>query len=262
MTLIEALPAILPSFAKNLVEYTEHVFKESEIEVLTKHIVKDAGRDSITVQDPNGKIFDIPTGMLIWAAGNTSRPLVRDVKDQLKDVQTERRGLLVDDFLRLRGAEQSVFALGDAAVTGAPPTAQTANQQGRYLATVLEDLARADVLEAKINELQKERPSADRDAEIRRMERKLERSHQAIKPFRFTNRGSMAYIGTEKAIVDLPYGGAHLSAGGFLTGLAWSSAYWSMLFGIRCRASVALDWLHVRVFGRSIESIRPTNSAS
>lgn len=256
VTLIEALPNILPSFSKNLVEFTEHVFKESEIQILTKHIVKDVDEKSVTVQDPNGKIVNIPMGMLVWAAGNTARPLTRDLQEQLKDEQTNRRGLLVDENLRLLGAEESIFAIGDAAATDAPPTAQVANQQGRYLAGIFESLARIDRVEAKLIKTRQQPESAERTSEISRLERKLERTKATLKPFHYTNRGAMAYIGTEQAILDLPYGSVQLSSGGFLTGLAWSSAYWSMLFGIRCRASVALDWLHVRIFGRSIEALR------
>ena len=56
VTLIEALPNILPSFSKGLVEFTEHVFEENEIKILTKHQVKDVDEKSVTVKDPNGNI--------------------------------------------------------------------------------------------------------------------------------------------------------------------------------------------------------------
>lgn len=111
--------------------------------------------------------------------------------------------------------------------------------------------------------------------EIARLERKLKKMLD-ISQFSFTSRGAMAYIGhvswmgppgstrhtdrfadssihtQENAIADLPWGSVQLSSGGVLTGVAWSSAYWSLLFGIRSRTSVALDWLKVRIFGRDL----------
>lgn len=252
VTLIEALPNILPSFNKRLVEFTEHVFKEDAIEVLTKHMVQDADADSVTVKDPNGKLLRIPTGMLVWAAGNTARPLTRDLQSQLKDVQTERRGLVVDDFLRLKGAEDSVFAIGDAAATTCPPTAQVANQQGHYLAYVLESLARIDRIKKKLEATRAQPSSPEQMAEIHRLERKLDRTQTGLKPFHYTNRGAMAYIGNDRGIAEFAHGDSSVSTGGLLTGFLWSSAYWSMLFGLRSRTSVALDWIRVRLYGRDL----------
>jgi NADH:ubiquinone reductase (non-electrogenic) len=41
ITLVEALPSVLPTFSKQLIDYTESTFKESKIEVLTKTMVKE-----------------------------------------------------------------------------------------------------------------------------------------------------------------------------------------------------------------------------
>jgi NADH:ubiquinone reductase (non-electrogenic) len=40
ITLVEALPSVLPMFSKQLIEYTESTFKESKIDILTKTMVK------------------------------------------------------------------------------------------------------------------------------------------------------------------------------------------------------------------------------
>ncbi|CRK40500.1 hypothetical protein BN1723_018778, partial [Verticillium longisporum] len=42
VTLIEALPNVLPSFSKQLIEYTENTFKEEKIDILTKTMHKKA----------------------------------------------------------------------------------------------------------------------------------------------------------------------------------------------------------------------------
>ena len=41
ITLVEALPSVLPTFSKQLIDYTESTFKESKIEILTKTMVKE-----------------------------------------------------------------------------------------------------------------------------------------------------------------------------------------------------------------------------
>ncbi len=41
ITLVEALPSVLPMFSKQLIDYTESTFKESKIEIMTKTMVKE-----------------------------------------------------------------------------------------------------------------------------------------------------------------------------------------------------------------------------
>ncbi|UZJ54116.1 hypothetical protein CBS101457_003436 [Exobasidium rhododendri] len=252
VTLIEALPNILPSFSNRLSGIAAGVFKDNEIEILTKHSVKDADETSVTVKNPEGKEVRIPIGMLVWAAGNTARPLTRDLQGQFKDIQDNRRGIMVDGFLRMKGASD-IFVIGDAAATDAPPTAQVANQQGHYLASVFQQLNRLDILDANLTNLEAQGLTTDGAInDVARAGKKLERSKASLKEFHYTNRGAMAYIGSERAVIEVPFGNTEFSSAGFLTGLAWSSAYWSMLFGIRSRTSVALDWLKVRLFGRDV----------
>lgn len=50
----------------------------------------------VVIKSPEGTTVRIPCGMLVWAAGNTSRPLSRDLMSQLSKAQTERRGIKVD----------------------------------------------------------------------------------------------------------------------------------------------------------------------
>jgi NADH:ubiquinone reductase (non-electrogenic) len=41
ISLVEALPSVLPMFSKQLIDYTESTFRESKIEILTKTMVKE-----------------------------------------------------------------------------------------------------------------------------------------------------------------------------------------------------------------------------
>lgn len=211
------MPTILPMFSEKLAKVTEGVFQDNEIQILTQHMVKEVEEASITVKNDKGEIVKIPFGMLVWAAGNTARPLTRDIQAQIKDRQTNRRGLLVDGYMRLVGAEDSVFVIGDAAATACPPTAQAANQQGRYLATVFAQLARLDSVKQTL-----ECDAAMSHESANRLEKRLERLQAKVLPFEYTSRGAMAYIGHEQAIIQLPFGEMELTSAGVLTGLAVS----------------------------------------
>lgn len=39
LTLVEALPSVLPMFSKELIKYTEKTFKESKIDIMTGTMV-------------------------------------------------------------------------------------------------------------------------------------------------------------------------------------------------------------------------------
>ena len=68
ISLVEALPSVLPMFSKKLVDYTESTFKEAKIDILTKTMVKEIKEKSIVVQGPDGVKREVPCGMVVWAA--------------------------------------------------------------------------------------------------------------------------------------------------------------------------------------------------
>jgi hypothetical protein len=68
ITLVEALPSVLPMFSKALIEYTESTFKEAKIDILTKTMVKEIKEKSVVLQMPDKTIKEVPCGMVVWAA--------------------------------------------------------------------------------------------------------------------------------------------------------------------------------------------------
>lgn len=255
ITLVEALPNVLPTFSKQLIEYTESTFKANRINVLTKTMVKEVGDKHITVQDADKSTRNLPYGLLVWATGNTLRPVTRSLIDKLTDVQTNKRGLLVDDYLNVLGAP-GVFGIGDATATKYAPTAQAASQQGKYLARILNANAKVEALQQDLDEMQAKMqgPGAG-DAELTRAaEAKYKQLQKAsrMRPFEYSHQGSLAYIGSDKAIADLPFFNGNLATGGVATFLFWRSAYISTLFSLRNRSLVILDWIKVRLFGRDV----------
>ncbi|CAK9786607.1 FAD/NAD(P)-binding domain-containing protein [Cutaneotrichosporon oleaginosum] len=248
ITLIEALPNVLPAFSKELIRYTESTFKENKIEVLTRTMVKDVGQKSVLVQDANKEEREIPYGLLVWATGNTSRPITRNLLAKLPNIQTQRRGIVVDDYLSMLGAD-GVFAIGDCTATQYAPTAQVASQQGQYLAQVFGRIGLKAKYERRLAKL---RASGEATPDkIENVVKKLNRVSK-ITPFHYSHQGSLAYIGSEKAIADLPLFNGNVASGGGAAMLFWRSAYVSTLYSVRNRTLVMADWLKVKLFGRDV----------
>ncbi|TBU57261.1 NADH dehydrogenase [Dichomitus squalens] len=249
ITLVEALPSVLPSFSKQLIDYTESTFKEAKIDILTKTMVKEVKEKSVVLQMPDKSIVEVPCGLVVWAAGNTLRNVTRDLMAKLPEAQNNRRGITVDECMRMAGTDGSIFAVGDCTATTYAPTAQVASQQGAYLARVLGQLAKRDNLEYRLNELDAA-PEAEKQ-EREQAEKRLAKLEK-LRPFKYSHQGSLAYIGSDKAIADLPFFNGNLATGGVATFLFWRSAYLSTLFSMRNRTLVATDWLKVKFFGRDV----------
>ncbi|KAJ3969774.1 NADH dehydrogenase [Lentinula raphanica] len=257
ISLVEALPSVLPMFSKQLIEYTESTFKESKIDILTKTMVKEVKDKSVVLQMPDKSIKEVPCGMVVWAGGNKGRKITQDLMAKYPSVQTNRRGLSVDDHLRLAGADGSIFAIGDCTSTSYAPTAQVASQQGAYLARVFAQMAKKTTLEEKLNQMEGSIPTVT-DAEAKdRLSSEIEATKKSIanikfRPFHYSHQGSLAYIGSDKAIADLPFANGNIASAGVATFLFWRSAYLSTLFSLRNRTLVANDWIITKIFGRDL----------
>ncbi|KAJ8082410.1 NADH:ubiquinone oxidoreductase [Marasmius tenuissimus] len=258
ISLVEALPSVLPMFSKQLIDYTESTFKESKIAVLTKTMVKEIKPDAVVLQMPDKSVKEVPCGMVVWAGGNKSRKISQDLMNHFAAVQTNRRGISVDDHLRMVGAEQQgIFAIGDCTSTSYAPTAQVASQQGSYLARVFAQIAKRDNLEAKLGELERSaamilQPEEKNSVVAEIDATKAQLAKIKLRPFHYSHQGSLAYIGSDKAIADLPFANGNIATGGVMTFLFWRSAYISTLFSLRNRVLVANDWLMTKIFGRDL----------
>lgn len=237
VTLVEALPNVLPSFSKQLIEYTESTFKEEKIDIKTKTMVKKVTDKTIEAEitGPDGKKEKIvlPYGLLVWATGNAVRPVVKDLMGRIPAQKDSRRGLAVNEYLVVQGT-RDIWAVGDCAVAGYAPTAQVAAQEGNFLARLFNNMAKTETLEEDIRELSgslnvKPGNSAEISRRIEETERQLRRIKD-VKPFNYSHQGSLAYIGSEKAVADVSWFNGNFATGGSLTFLFWRSAYLSMCF--------------------------------
>jgi NADH:ubiquinone reductase (non-electrogenic) len=238
VTLVEALPNVLPMFSKQLIDYTESTFKEEHITIRTKTMVKNVTDKTIeaevTKADGTKETESMPYGLLVWATGNAVRGVVKDLMQQIPAQKEARRGLDVNEFLVVNGTE-NIWAVGDCAVANYAPTAQVAAQEGAFLARLFNTIAKTDEIEQQLKALsgkQAVAKPADREGvleEIKERQRQLRRVKQ-IGPFQYSHQGSLAYIGAEKAVADVSWLSGNFASGGTMTYLFWKSAYLSMCF--------------------------------
>lgn len=261
VTLVEALPSVLPMFSKQLIDYTESTFKEESITIRTKTMVKKVTdkhiEAEVTKPDGSKEMEIIPYGLLVWATGNAVRGIVRDLMSQIPAQKDSRRGLTVNEFLVVNGTE-NIWAVGDCAIANYAPTAQVASQEGAFLARLFNTLARTEAIEKELKRLSEAQAQAKNEEErnkifdeIRERQKQLRRIKQ-MGPFQYSHQGSLAYIGKERAVADISWLSGNIASGGTMTYLFWRSAYLSMCFSTRNRILVAFDWIKARMFGRDV----------
>jgi NADH dehydrogenase len=144
----------------------------------------------------------LAAGTIIWAAGVTASPLAK-----LLGVPLGRGGRIpVGKDLSVVGHPE-IFAIGDIALTPdpLPQVAQPAIQGGRYA---------ADTIVARL-------------------------SGRTLPPFKYRDKGSMATIGRNQAVAELPF---HLRFHGFIGWLMWLGLHLIELMGFRNRANVFVNW--------------------
>ena len=125
----------------------------------------------------------------------------------------------------MAGSDGTIFALGDCTSSQYAPTAQVASQQGAYLARVFKQFAKRDALLEQISAAKQE------DTSTQSLEKQLNKAEN-MRPFHYSHQGSLAYIGSEKAIADLEF--FHHKVG-FSLLFAMTSSNTHVVFLGRCR---------------------------
>ena len=203
--LVDGGPALLAPMSKNSQEETLKQIKKLGVEVLLNKQVVDYDGQTVSFKDGS----TIRTRNLIWAAGVTAMRF-----NGLSDEMYGRSNrLLVDEFNKIIGTE-NIYAIGDTAFmesdknfpNGHPQVAQPAIQQGKNLAK--------NLILALANKPQK--------------------------PFQYNDKGSMAIIGRNKAVVDLPKPKVHFK--GFFAWLAWLFVHLMSLSMPRNKVNTLYHW--------------------
>ena len=152
----------------------------------------------------------IPTKNLIWAAGITAKKF-----EGLPDECYGRGQRMITDAYNQVNLTHNIFAIGDTSImitdenfpNGHPQVAQVAIQQGKNLAQNFINILRNKPLEA----------------------------------FKYKDKGSMAIIGKNKAVVDLPKPKLHFK--GFFAWMVWLFIHLISLITYRNRINTFYNWM-------------------
>lgn len=202
--LVDALPVVLNPMSKKSQEETLAELRGLGIEVLLDHAVKDYANGTVTFA--NGKTIETET--LIWTSGVTATAL----PGLPEEVLGKGKRVMVDAYNRVKGSD-NIFAIGDICLmdadkkypNGHPQLAQVAIQQGRNLAHNL----------------------------------RLWQEGKPPREFRYVDKGTMAIIGVNKAVADLP--GVHFK--GLIAYFLWMVVHLFSLIRYRNQIKTFYNWM-------------------
>jgi NADH dehydrogenase len=197
--LLEGGSRLLPSYPPSLSDEAKHELRRLGVEVRTDTLVTDIRPGSVAAAG-----WIIPTETVIWAAGNTASPVLRELGTPLDSAGRA----IVEPDCTIPGHPE-VFVLGDAAAFAhqggtLPGVSPVAIQMGEYAArAIIGDLAG--------------RPR---------------------RPFQYWDKGQLAVIGRGQAVADI----WRLHFGGFIAWLVWIFVHIFFLIGFRNRVIVLFEW--------------------
>ena len=206
--LLEAGDRILPSYSENLAKKSYKYLIDLGVKVMTKERVENIEEMKVTT---NKQVIDADN--IIWAAGNEASPLIKHL-----DTETDNEGrALVNRDCSIK-EDNEVYVIGDAANfkkesgESLPGIAPVAIQQGRYVA--------------------------------HNIKKNIEKENR--KPFKYSDKGTMATIGRFKAIGVV----GNFELAGFTAWLFWSLIHLVYLIGYRSKILVAIEWIFAYFFNK------------
>lgn len=207
--LLEGSATTLSAMREKSAQRSLHYLEQLGVQVKTSALVKQY--DGQTVELAGGET--IPASTVIWAAGikgNVPGGISQELIVRGRRIKTDR-------FCRVEG-QSAIYAIGDLACMetplypgGHPQVAPAAIQQATLLAHNLQLL-------------EKKAPPAK------------------LKLFEYRDKGSMATVGRNLAVVDLPK--PAWSFGGVFAWLIWMGLHLMLILGVKNRFFVFLNWLY------------------
>lgn len=203
IVLIDAGPRLLSAFSeKSSAEVQDYLAKKG-VEIKVDSKVVDYENDLLTLGDGTS----IPSTNIYWVAGVKAN----SIEGLPQNAYGPGNRLNVDTFNKVAGTN-NVFAIGDTALMisedyprGHPQVVQPAIQQAKLLVQ-------------NLNNIEKGLP---------------------LKPFVYHNKGSMATIGRNNAIVELK----NIRFGGFPAWAVWLFIHLMSIVGVKNRLFIFIDWM-------------------
>ncbi|WP_202929018.1 NAD(P)/FAD-dependent oxidoreductase [Chitinophaga agri] len=203
--LVNGGDALLEPMSPRSQKHTYDALRRLGVKIKLKTRVKDFVDDQVILN--NGDT--IHTTTLIWAAGVTA-----SLHDGIPIASTgPGRRMMTDAYNRVIGVDD-IYAIGDTALTktdknfpeGHPQLAQVALQQGRNLATNFSRMA----------------------------------DNKELKPFSYVDKGTMAIIGRNNAVADIPSPKLHFN--GFIAWVMWLFIHVMALINYRNKLKTMYNW--------------------
>lgn len=202
--LVEGGDATLSPMSKASQEKSKSYLESMGVKILLNTRVK--SYDGTAVELSDGQL--LVSNTLIWAAG-----IKGNIISGLEAATIERGNRFkVDRNCQVTGYTD-VYAIGDIATmqtekypNGHPQVANVAISQGKYLATNFLNNVTATT----------------------------------FKPYEYDDKGSMATVGKNKAVVDLPW----FSFQGFFAWVVWMGLHVLLLMGMKNRVQVFINWMY------------------
>ena len=207
--LLEGAGKTLAAMSEKSSIQSQQYLEKLGVTVMTNALVKDYDGKNVLLN--NGE--QIVAGTMIWAAGIKGN--VPDGVD--KSLIARGNRITTDRYCRVAGYN-NIYAIGDLAymetpkyITGHPQVAPVAMQQADLLA-----------------------------GNLKLIERKSNPEQQY--EFEYKDKGSMATVGRNLAVVDVPKPKLHF--GGFLAWMIWMGLHLMLILGVKNRFFVFSNWLY------------------
>jgi NADH:ubiquinone reductase (H+-translocating) len=205
--LLEGSPKTLGAMSEKSSDDSCKYLERLNVIVVTNTIVKDYDGKVVTMQ--NGETIE--SAMVIWAAGikgNVPAGINKDLIVRGNRIKVDRMNKVLDF--------ENIYAIGDVAYMetekyphGHPQVASVAIQQGKLLAYNL---------------------------------RRWEMKSLHVEEFEYYDKGTMATVGRNLAVVDIPKLKLHVK--GFLAWLMWMGLHLVLLLGVKNRFAVFSNWIY------------------
>ncbi|MFH7025005.1 MAG: NAD(P)/FAD-dependent oxidoreductase [Heteroscytonema crispum UTEX LB 1556] len=206
--LLEGMDRILPPFAPELSASAEKSLTKLGVSVQTKTMVTNIEDDIVTIKQGEN-VEQIAAKTVLWAAGVKASPMGK-VLVECTDVECDRAGrVIVEPDLSIKGYP-NIFVIGDLANFSyqngkpLPGVAPVAMQEGEYVASLIKQRLKGKILP----------------------------------PFHYIDRGSLAMIGRNTAVVDLGF----IKLTGFWAWLCWLFVHIYFLIEFDNKLVVIIQW--------------------
>ncbi|MUL38306.1 NAD(P)/FAD-dependent oxidoreductase [Gloeocapsopsis dulcis] len=206
--LLEGMDRLLPPYAAELSAKAAKSLQKLGVTVQTKTLVTNIADDIVTMKQGD-EVTQIAAKTILWAAG-VKASAMGEVLAKRTGAQLDRAGrVIVEPDLSLPG-HSNIFVVGDLANFShqngkpLPGVAPVAMQEGQYVAALLKQRLQA----------------------------------KTLSPFNYFDRGSLAVIGRNAAVVDFGF----VKFSGFLAWLTWVFVHIYFLIEFDNKLVVLLQW--------------------